>query len=1068
MAEILSTHPLPRPAFALRILAALGGALGCTWSTVRGAVDFARDIQPILENHCYGCHGPDKHKSGLRLDRKTDALAGGDSGVAIVPRDSAKSPLYAHISGGEPDALMPPESENKPLSPQQIALIKAWIDEGAVWPEEADVAAARRSSHWAFQPIVRPAVPLVGGTGSPSRPGPKGIATAGTQAGSESQPHLIINPIDAFVRAKLAERGIAPSPEADRGTLLRRLSFDLLGLPPTPEQVRAFVSDPRPDAYERLVDELLASPHFGERWGRHWLDLARYADSDGYEKDSPRPYAYLYRDWVIDAINRDLPFDQFTIEQLAGDLLPNATPAQKIATGFHRQTLINREGGVDQEEFRNKAAVDRVDTTGAVWLGLTVGCAECHSHKYDPLTQREFYQLFAFFNNADDTDLPAPTAAELEKYHAAKTAYDAQRTPLQLAYDAYVRDSLPAKLADWESSGMLDLPVWNVLEPQTATGTEGATIAIQKDASITATGMSPLTETYTVVVAPASLPASAAEAGRMPALPHITGFRLEVLPEAKSKAGGPGRSGNGNFVLTEFVVRVQPANGGEPRTVMLKNAAADFSQKEWAVAGAIDGNAKTGWAIVPQSKQRHVAVFECAEPLVLAPGDNLVFTLDQQFGNQHTIGRFRLSTTGSTAPLKPTLAADLVAVAWHTPAAQRTAKHKAALAAYYRDDVDVEARKLRKPIQDLAKKEPKYPETKAAILAERTRPRETHVHIRGDFLRPGPRVEPATPAALHAFKARVEKPDRLDLARWLVADANPLTRRVTVNHLWKNLFGRGLVATVNNFGTQGEKPSHPELLDWLATEFSQLGWSRKALIKLIVTSQTYRQSSAYRADLIDIDPTNTLLARQNRLRLEAEVIRDAHLAAGGLLTRKIGGPSVRPPLPADIAALGYANSVKWQESEGEDRYRRGMYIFFQRTVPYPMLMTFDAPNANTTCTRRDRSNTPLQALTLWNDPVFFECARALGGKLMSEPTLDARLERAFEVCLGRAPTAEEQTRLQQFHDDQLRLTREQPKSATAILALESDAAPPVDPAEQATMVAVVRTIMNLDEFITRE
>jgi hypothetical protein len=1003
---------------------------GLVAETATAAIDFNRDIKPILADRCYSCHGPDKHKSGLRLDRQADALQGGDSGVVIVPRDSGKSPLYAHISGGEPDAIMPPESEGKPLSSEQIALIKQWIDEGATWPEQLESGAEQRSAHWAFQP--------------PAKPRLRAVQNAAWTR----------NAIDRFVLARLERDKIKPSAEADRSTLLRRLSFDLLGLPPTPEQVRAFVADQRPDAYERAVDEMLASPHFGERWGRHWLDLARYADSDGYEKDSPRPYAYLYRDWVIGAINRDLPFDQFTVEQLAGDLLPHPTRDQKIATGFHRQTLINREGGVDQEEFRNKAVVDRVDTTGTVWLGLTVGCAECHSHKYDPLTQREFYQLFAFFNNADDEDLSAPSAAELEKYRSAKAAYDQQRAPLAEAYETYVRDGLPAKQAEWETTGKVDLPVWAILAPSNVRAAEGATMGKLTDNTIAATGMNPLTETYTVETASVAGP--------------ITGFRLEVLPEDKGRTG-PGRSGNGNFVLTEFTVKVKPAGGGEPREIPLKNATADFAQKDWAPAGAIDGKKESGWAIAPQTKQRHVLTMECAEPLSLAAGDTLVFTLDQQFGNQHTIGRFRLSASQSESPLKPTLIDDLVAVAWNTPAGQRTAAHQAALHAYYRDGVDAEARKLRKPLQDLLKKEPKYPETKAAILAERASPRETHVHIRGDFQRPGPRVQPGTPAALHAFKARGEKPDRLDLARWLVDDANPLTRRVTVNHVWKNLFGRGIVPSVSNFGLQGERPSHPELLDWLANEFgSTLGWSRKALIKLVVTSATYRQSSAYRDDLVDVDPLNTLLARQNRLRLEAEVVRDTHLAASGLLTTKIGGPSVRPPLPADIAALGYANSVKWQESEGEDRYRRGMYIFFQRTVPYPMLMTFDAPNANTTCTRRDRSNTPLQALTLWNDPVFFDCARALAGRVMNHATVETRLERAFELCLARSPSAAEAARLKQFYEDQLRLTREQPKSAPSILGLNGDVALPADPAEQATLVAAVRTIMNLDEFITRE
>ena len=993
------------------------------------AVDFAREIKPLLADRCYSCHGADKQKSGLRLDRKISALQGGDAGAVIVPKDSAKSPLFSHISGGEPDAIMPPEKEGKPLTSAQVALFKAWIDEGAVWPDDADDGSSSQSKHWAFHPPVRTELP-------------KTANNAWAR-----------NAIDRFVLARLEAQKIVPAPEANRATLIRRLSFDLLGLPPSPDEVRAFLSDQRPDAYERLVDRLLASPHFGERWGRHWLDLARYADSDGYEKDSPRPYAYLYRDWVIDAINRDLPFDQFTIEQLAGDLLPNATRAQTIATGFHRQTLLNREGGVDQEEFRNKAVVDRVDTTGAVWLGLTVGCAECHSHKYDPLTQREFYQLFAFFNNADDTDLPAPTASELAAYESAKGKWEAKRAPLQMSYDAYVRDALPAKQAEWERTGTVDLAVWNAISPATAVAVEGTTIKIGTDHAITASGASPLTETYMVeaVVAPEK----------------ITGFRLEVLPGNKGNAG-PGRSGNGNFVLTDFKVTVISANGAAPRTVALRKATADFSQKEFAVDDAIDDDPKTGWAISPQAKRRHVAVFECAEPLALSAGDKVRFILEQQFGNQQTILRFRLSATASPTPLKATLVDDVVAVAWQTPAARRTDEHRASLNAYFRDEVDPQAKKLRLPLDAHAKKEPTYPETKAAVLAERGAPRETHVHVRGDFLRPGARVEPATPQALHALKARSGNPDRLDLAHWLFDEANPLTARVTVNHIWKNLFGRGLVASVNNFGTQGETPSHPELLDWLATEFPRLGWSRKQLVRLIVTSATYRESSDYRADLIDVDPLNILLARQNRLRLEAEIVRDTHLAASGLLTPKIGGPSIRPQLPADIAALGYANKVTWKESEGAERYRRGMYIFFQRTVPYPMLMTFDAPNATTTCTRRERSNTPLQALTLWNDPVFFECARTLAKRLMAEPTVDTRLERAFETCLSRPPSTAELARLRELYVQQTEATRSQPASAHAILGVAGDVALPADPVSEASLVATVRTIMNLDEFITRD
>ncbi|MBI3850489.1 MAG: DUF1553 domain-containing protein [Verrucomicrobia bacterium] len=900
----------------------------------------------------------------------------------------------------------------------------------------------KEMDHWSFRPPQRPAIPQV------------------------KNSKWVRNPIDAFVLARLEKERLKPSPEADRITLIRRLSFDLLGLPPTPQEVAAFVNDKRTDAYERLVGRLLASPHFGERWGRHWLDLARYADSDGYEKDSPRPYAWLYRNWVIDAVNRDLPFDQFTLEQLAGDLFPDATEEQKKATGFHRNTLTNKEGGVDQEEFRNKAVVDRVNTTGSTWLGLTVGCAECHSHKYDPISQREYYQLFAFFNNADEKDLPAPQPEELTKYGADKKVWDEEHAKLVKPLNTYVKNELPAKQAEWENAGKLTAVRWTRLEPKLAVSANGATLKTQTNKSILTAFKNPATDTYTVEV--------------KTDLKDITGFRLETLDD-KDPATGPGRAKDGNFILSEFSVKVsEPGNESAAQPIPLQNPSADFSQKNWSVAAAIDGDPQTGWAIIPQTNQPHVAVFETKETLNLTPGAKLSFTLDQQYGSEHTIGDFRLSATSSPRPLKASLISDEIIAIWETPADQRTEKQKAELTRYFREEVDPEARELNKPVLEHTRKEPKFPDTKAQTLAENDKPRKTAIHLRGDFLRPGDQVQPATLAILPPLKPRGEKPDRLDLARWIMDPANPLTARVTVNRIWNHLFGRGLVATLNDFGTRGEKPSHPELLDWLAVTFMSplnsqpstlnpqpgCGWSQKEMIKLIVTSATYRQSSNHRPDLLDRDPNNILLARQSRLRLEAENVRDVYLAASGLLNPAIGGPSIRPPLPADIAALGYANSIRWKESDGAEKYRRGMYIFFQRTVPYPMLMTFDAPDSNVTCTRRERSNTPLQALTLLNDPVFFECAQALG-KRVAEGSVgtDGRIKRAFELCLSRAPTKAEMNRLMKLYDDQLRLVQSRPESAAKILGANGDASQ--GDAEKATLVALGRVIMNLDEFVTR-
>jgi hypothetical protein len=979
-------------------------------------VDFERDIQPLFAEKCYSCHGAEKQKGGLRLDRRKEALQGGDSGKAILPGKAGDSILIRNVSGVDPDSMMPPKGKGDPVTEKQLALLRAWIDAGAPWPDGA-LAEGSTSAHWAFRAPVRPAVP-------------------------NSSSH----PVDGFIRARLASEKISPAPEADRVTLIRRLSLDLLGLPPKPDVVEQFLGDTDPRAYEKLVDRLLASPHFGERWARHWLDLARYADSDGYEKDGVRPYAYLYRDWVVDAINRDLPFDQFTIEQLAGDLLPDATLEQKVATGFHRQTLTNKEGGIDPEEFRCKATADRVNTTATVWLGLTVACAECHTHKYDPITQREYYQFYAFFNNASEKDVPAPRHAELEEYQRDKARWDKKRTELNQQLDKQRARDVSKALKEWEATLVRPKVDWRPLEPLSADAREGATLSISND-TIVASGKSPATETYEV------------EFGT--GLTNITGFRLEVLDHPDEKRG-PGRAENGSFVLSEFKLRVINARG-EATNVALTNAVANASQPEHPVNNAIDGNSATGWSVSPQKSRGQVAIFETHLPLN-ADG-KLAFSLTQQYGKEHTIGQFRVLATTSAPPFFVDVLSETITRALATPPSERTLNQIRELTDFYRDQVDLETLDLKKQIAAHARRRPVEPPTKAAIMVEENR--ETHIHVRGDFLRKGDGVEPATLAVLHPLRARSTKPDRLDLARWLFDPANPLTGRVAANHVWKHLFGRGLVPTVDDFGSRGEKPSHPELLDWLATELARIGWSRKELIKLIVTSATYRQSSQVRPELSQRDPLNILLARQNRLRLEAEVIRDCHLAVSGLLNGEIGGPSVRPPLPSDLTSIAYANQIRWKNSEGTDRYRRGLYTFFQRTVPYPMLMTFDAPDSNVACTRRERSNTPLQALTLLNDPAFFECSQALGRGIggLSEAGTKEKVRRVFTMVLSRPPTQAEMDRLVEFHEVQTRLLKEKPGSAKALIGAGGADDYGV---ETAALVALTRTLMNLDEFVTRE
>jgi mono/diheme cytochrome c family protein len=817
-----------------RLRLVLLGVVWSAWPAAGAEISFSRQVQPLFAEYCLECHGPDdaRRKAELRLDDESTAKTTRKGVTAIVPGKPKQSELLARILSTDPDEVMPPPKTGRKLSAAQITTLREWIQQGAKW-----------GRHWAFEKPVRPVVP-----------GHSALNVEYSTLSVHRSKFPIRNPIDAFVLARLKTAGLKPSPGAGRHTLIRRLSLDLLGLPPAPEEVEAFVQDARPDAYELLVDRLLASPHFGERWGRHWLDLARYADSDGYEKDEPRPQAWLYRDWVIEAINRDLPFDQFTIEQLAGDLLPDATEAQRVATGFHRQTLINKEGGVDQEEFRCKATVDRAHTTGAVWLGLTVGCAECHNHKFDPISQREFYQFYAFFNNASDRDLPLPTGAELAAHRA-------------------VTNQWQARLVDLTSR------------------------------------------------------------------------------------------------LAAETARTAPSNNDAP--------------------------------------------------------------------------------TGDDAG-KATKAASTNAVA-----------------------------ALKAELEKHTKARPVFKPTTGMVLG--ADPRDTFIHVRGDFLQKGERVQPGALAALHGFKPRGETADRLDLARWLVSPDNPLTARVTVNHVWRQLFGRGLVATENDFGTRGERPSHPELLDWLAVTFSSprgsrgnealtnsergmrnaesdqslltsavtgLGWSRKALIRLIVTSATYRQSSAWRAAEAASDPLNTLLARQGRYRVEAEVVRDIALATGGLLNPKIGGPSFKPPLPADLAQLSYASGLKWKAASGDERHRRGLYIHFQRTVPFPMLMAFDAPESNTTCTRRERSNSPLQALTLLNNETFVECAETLGRRIAAHANdTETRLRHGFQIATSRPPTKEELARLRVFW------TGQQERFKTD---------------EAATCTAFARVLLNLDETITRE
>jgi hypothetical protein len=974
----------------------------------------SEDVQRLFAEHCLACHGPDKAKGGLVLTTREGALKELESGArAVVPGDVKASELITRIMTDDVDDKMPPK-EKKPLKPAEIELLKNWIASGAEW-----------KVHWAYRPLQRPAVPEVKDTAWPR------------------------NEIDRFVLAKLETKSFQPSAEADRYTLIRRVSYDLLGLPPTPEEVDALVNDGAPEAYEQLVERTLRSPHFGERWGRHWLDRARYADSDGYEKDNARPDAWRYRDWVIDAVNRDLPFDQFSIEQLAGDLLPNPTPEQKLATAFHRQTLTNTEGGADKEQFRVEAVFDRVETTGGIWLAHTVGCARCHTHKYDQLTQREYYQLFAFFNDADEVTASVKISDQaVRDYEQAKARHGTQLKALETKLAA-VRKELAARETAWEQELRDRLAQVQAGEssPQplkiiSVTSKGGVKFKALSDGSQLATSAQAKKDTYTVVV-------------ELPSQP-VTGLQLEVLPDDSLPGKGPGRSERGNFVLTEISVRAESA-------IPLHSPTADFSQGGWPVTAALDGKADTGWGIAPEFGKEHHAAFYFARPVDGAKAKRLTVTLEQQYPkDSHALGRFRLAAlVGETAA---TIAPASVREVLEMPVADRSEEQQAILRDYFAR-IDPVAQQAAEQLAAATAAAPKPPFMDVRVLAQRPQPRETHVLHRGEFLSPTDPVKPGTPAILPPLVPRKDgQPDRLDLARWLVSPQNPLTPRVVANQIWAHLFGEGLVRTLGDFGVRGDQPTHPELLDWLASELVQSGWSRKHLIRLIMNSATYRQRSEGRSEMAESDPLNLLLHRQNRLRVEGEIVRDLHLAASGLLSPRIGGPSVFPPMPPEIAKLSYANNFSWKESAGEDRFRRGLYTFFKRTAPHPDLTTFDCPDANLAALKRNVSNTPLQALTTLNAQAFAEASRAMAKRLLAEPLPGdpERVARCFRLCLARPPQPREVTTLTGLLSTARAWYLQHPEEAKE---MAGDVTPA---AEAAAWAATARIVLNTDEFITRE
>ncbi|QDU51580.1 PSD1 and planctomycete cytochrome C domain-containing protein [Gimesia panareensis] len=825
-------------------------------------ISFAKDILPILKAHCIECHAGAEPESSFSLSTRRTALAGGNYGKAVIPRQPARSLLFQMISGTHPDKIvMPPEGER--LSVREIALIRDWIQQGASWPEKLVISTETKNksqeNHWAFQPITKPELPQL------------------------KQNNWCRNEIDYFILHRLEQEQISPAATADPTTLIRRVTLDLIGLPPTPEEVAAFVNDTRPDAYERLVDRLLQSPHFGEKWARPWLDLCHYADSDGYLTDAVRPHAWRFRDWVVRSLNQNKPFDQFTIEQIAGDLLPDSPPEAQAGTGFLRQTLSNREGGADLEEFRVNKVVDRTKLMGTIWLGLTLDCCRCHNHKYDPISQKEFYQLYSFFNSAFEVNIDAPLPQD-QPLLKQRQAYQQKR---QALIDP-IREPLEQLQREWEQKMLY--------------------------------------------------------AAEHPAEDHHWARAWEVMGLVWGL-----RSGEGQQEGLE-IIKMDPAQRSQ--------------------------------------RQR----------------DDL---LDYFLARGHLVdsARFKELKLGE-------LARNLSALRKEYPAVSR-----------------------------------------APAMQEMRTPKQAFVHLRGSHLSPGVPVEPGTPRSLSPFQPE-GKPDRLDLAHWLVSHENPLTARVTVNRIWQEYFGQGIVISSDDFGTQGDRPSHPELLDWLAWQFRENGWDIKALHRLIVTSATYRQSSKMRPEIQEKDPANRLLSHQTSLRLSAELVRDQALAVSGLLNEKTGGPCVRPPQPDSVVMEAFGSNT-WDVSSGDDRYRRGLYTLILRTSPYAQSVIFDAPNPSQTCTRRDRSNTPLQALTLLNDPVFYEAAQHLGQRVVKESSgdLDQQISYAFRLCMARTPQETERERLKELYREQI---RKQPADKA------------VSEKQAAAWTVVASVLLNLHEFITRD
>jgi hypothetical protein len=1028
------------PALIWLAASALGNAVA------PGAVDFNRDIQPILSDNCYHCHGPDEHarKAKLRLDRKEGAYGKNEDGRAIVaPGKVADSELITRILSTDPDEVMPTPKSNHKLTDAQKSLLQRWVEQGAPWAE-----------HWAFVAPKKAEVP---------KPAP----TLGVTR----------NVIDAFVLDRLATEGLKQAPEADKARLLRRVTLDLTGLPPTPQEIDAFLADHSADAYEKAVDHLFASPRYGERMVWEWLDAARYADTNGYQGDPTRAMWY-WRDWVIKALNDNMPFDQFTVEQLAGDLLPDPEKAphdaepvtaswhptteqdQLIATGFHRNHMINGEGGRIPEESRVDYVMDRVETTGTVWMGLTLNCCRCHDHKFDPIKQREYYQLSAYFNSVEESGgnddrgyaKPVLSMATPEEQQRLEKLRDSEKEANKSLDELSKR--LVAEQSKWEQAlaggTQNQAPVeWHTLTAEDASSENGATVTKLPDQSLLVSGKNPDTDDLIMTA--------------LTQLTGVTGVKLEVLPDDSLAVKGPGRAPNGSWVLSEFKML------GDGRPVELAAVRSDYDQPGWPLVDALDGKDDTGWGAYPQVGKAHEAVFEVRTAFGYRPDRLLSFRL--QFRSkykQHVIGHFRISITNSPLALLRPVSPE-VKSALAVAADQRKDEQKKAITDFYlASDPRMIAAKKKADEAKAGREKAEREAPRTMVMRDRATPRDTYILVKGAYDKYADKVEHGTPAVLPALPPDAPK-NRLALARWLVSPEHPLTARVTVNRYWQIFFGRGLVKTTEDFGVQGEKATHPELLDWLARDFIDSGWNVKRLLRLIVTSATYRQSSIIPAGMAERDPENKLLARGPRFRIPSWMLRDQALAASGLLVEKVGGPPVKVYQPANIWEDATFGQIKFTQDHGDALYRRSLYIFWRRIVA-PTLF-FDVASRQQCTVRAGRTNTPLHALVTMNDVTYVEAARALAERMLKQGgAADAgRASYGFRLCTARLPNEKESALLagslarfrQQYSGDE-------EAAKKLISAGESKPDPNLPPAELAAQTSLALLLLNLDETLTKE